>query len=312
MLEDLSTLAVTRVSPDVLARSAAFSGHIQGVHRVAAYVAVDGTDDLVVLALDAVGGVPGGALIGRLSDLRTIGLERGMAVTARAGRVSIPRAGVSIDLAGARPWSGSLPATAACSPGPALRRRIATARALAATAAPRGGFAPLLGGPRGSLPSDRRHGGDFAAAARPRVAALAAGLMDGDVARTTRAVSSLIGLGPGLTPSGDDLLVGLLAGLEATGHPLLAVLATTIASQAPGGTTSVGASALRNAARGQFAERLHDVLVAVARPDAAGLPRAIERGMACGSTSGADTLVGVFTALDAASDVVRPEARSAA
>lgn len=312
MLEDLATLAVTRVSPDVLALSAAFSGHIQGVHRVATYIAVEGTDDLVVLALDAVGGVPGGALIERLGDFRAIGLERGMAVTASAGRVSIPRTGVSLDLAGARPWSASLPATAACEPGAALRQGVAAARALAALAAPRGGFAPLLGDPLESLVADSRLNGAFAAAARPRIAALAAGLGNGDVATASRAATSLIGLGPGLTPSGDDLLVGLLAGLEATGHPLLAVMATTIASQARGGTTSVGASALRNAARGQFSERLHDVLVAVASPDAAGLPRAIERAMAYGSTSGADTLVGLFAALDAAAAGARREARTAA
>lgn len=303
MLEDPQTLAVTRVTPDVAAWSADPTGRIHSVHRAAMYIEMDRTDDLVVLALDAVGGVPRGALIAGLADFRAHGLERGMAVTGTAGRLSIPRAGFTIDVAGARQWSASLPATAACNPGRALRRRVGTARALAGAAAPRGGFAPLLG--------DGRIDGDFAAAARPRVAALAAAVQNSQVATAAEAASSLIGLGPGLTPSGDDLLVGLLAGLEAAGYPLRSALATSIARHARDRTTRIGAAVLANAARGQFAERLHDVIVAVARPDAGGLPRAIERAMAYGATSGADTLVGLFTALDAASAAL-PEARTAA
>jgi hypothetical protein len=39
-------------------------------------------------------------------------------------------------------------------------------------------------------------------------------LASGDEARVHSAVFGLVGLGPGLTPSGDDLLCGLLAGLQ--------------------------------------------------------------------------------------------------
>jgi hypothetical protein len=110
----------------------------------------------------------------------------------------------------------------------------------------------------------------------------------------------LIGLGIGLTPSGDDYLVGLLAGLEATDHPARPALAAAIALHGPSRTTAIGAAALGHAARGAYAERLHDVLVALAGGRADDLSRTIERAMAYGATSGSDTLVGLFAGLDLA------------
>ena len=52
-------------------------------------------------------------------------------------------------------------------------------------------------------------------------------------APSERAVSAaypLIGLGPGATPSGDDLLVGLAAGLAVTDHPLAGAFAAFLST----------------------------------------------------------------------------------
>ena len=57
---------------------------------------------------------------------------------------------------------------------------------------------------------------------------------------------------------------------------------------------------LEHACRGEFSQRLHEVLIAIAARDAAGLPRAIARATAYGATSGADTLAGLFCALEIA------------
>lgn len=51
-------------------------------------------------------------------------------------------------------------------------------------------------------------------AALPHVRALLQALQEEDTQQINRSVSSLLGLGPGLTPSGDDLLSGLLYGLR--------------------------------------------------------------------------------------------------
>ena len=134
-------------------------------------------------------------------------------------------------------------------------------------------------------------------AAAVHIRALRAGLRANDVAVAEQASVALIGLGIGLTPSGDDFLVGLLAGLEASDHPMRDALAAVIAREAPGRTTTFGVALLEHACRGEFSQRLHDVLVAVAARDAAGLRRAIARATAYGATSGADTMAGLSGAL---------------
>jgi hypothetical protein len=147
--------------------------------------------------------------------------------------------------------------------------------------------------------SDR--GGDpWLTRARALIGVQLEALRLGDVAAAVGPTVGLMGLGVGLTPSGDDYLVGLLAGMEATDDPPRHGLAAVIAGHAPLRTTAIGAAALGQASRGAFAERLHDVLVALARGRLDQLAAPIERAMTYGATSGSDTLVGLFAALDVA------------
>jgi Protein of unknown function (DUF2877) len=142
-------------------------------------------------------------------------------------------------------------------------------------------------------------GDPFRRAAAPRIDALRLGLVSGDALAAQTAALGLIGLGVGLTPSGDDFLVGMLAGLEATQHPLRAAVATAIA-RAARGTTAFGAALLEHACRGEFSQRLHDVLIAIAAQEPVALRQATDRAMAYGATSGADTLAGLSLGLDVA------------
>jgi hypothetical protein len=69
---------------------------------------------------------------------------------------------------------------------------------------------------------------------------------DGNPAQWT----DLLGRGPGLTPAGDDVLAGLLAGRAAYG-PDDRALADAICALAPSRTTALSAALLRHAARGE-------------------------------------------------------------
>jgi hypothetical protein len=189
------------------------------------------------------------------------------------------------------------------------RRRIDAARRLAAELAPAGGLAAGGGlAPNGGLaPTLSGHaasGDPWLARAADLIDAQLEALRSGEVAAAIDPTIALIGLGIGLTPSGDDYLVGLMAGLEATDHAARPALAAAIAKHAPARTTAVGAAALDHATRGAYSERLHDVLVALAGDDRVNrvddLARPIARAMAYGATSGGDTLVGLFGALDLA------------
>ena len=109
--------------------------------------------------------------------------------------------------------------------------------------------------------------------------------------------SKLIGLGPGLTPSGDDMLCGALAALYC--HPryrnkLGQLLFLPTYRQVMTLTTLVSCSYLDNAARGQFSTQILRLLYALNKGQCA-LP-ASRALLNHGHTSGADTLLGFITA----------------
>jgi hypothetical protein len=262
------------------------------VHRAAVHIDGAVPGGLLIVAIDDVGGVPGGILVGNVSDLRRTAIRPGMIFIPSPRGFSIPSAGVAIDASRAVTWSPILPAAARFRVAPEIAR-TAAARRLAVEVGPAAGLAPMLSG--------RDEPGDpWLVRARALAGAQLDALLIGDVAGALGPTIHLIGLGIGLTPSGDDYLVGLLAGLEATDDPAAPELAAEIAAHAPGRTTAVGAATLMHAARGAFAERLHDVLVALASGRIADFAAPIERAMAYGATSGSDTLVGLFAALDLA------------
>ncbi|MDD6611725.1 MAG: DUF2877 domain-containing protein [Clostridiales bacterium] len=106
-------------------------------------------------------------------------------------------------------------------------------------------------------------------------------------------LSSLIGLGIGLTPSGDDFLCGVLAGLilrNGTDHPFFAALQEQITQKLPD-TNDISRAFLHCALQGQFSEAICSLRHA---SDAAQLSAAFS---AIGHSSGMDTLCGILYAL---------------
>ncbi len=108
-------------------------------------------------------------------------------------------------------------------------------------------------------------------------------------------VTGLLGLGPGLTPSGDDFLGGLLVALHRIGMPETALrLSGTIGRNAAGLTHLISRAHLAAAARGLGAEGLHtfiEALLAGADPDMARIDH-------IGHSSGWDAVTGVCLALE--------------
>jgi uncharacterized protein DUF2877 len=141
----------------------------------------------------------------------------------------------------------------------------------------------------------------FARLARPRVAAFAASTSILRRARPLRglsapygSVSDLVGLGPGLTPAGDDFLIGALAVLGALRqtnmHAALAQAIVVAANR----TSPLSASLLRAAAAGHVGENLHTMVAALVTGDA---DAALNAAAGIGHTSGFDALAGaVMTA----------------
>jgi len=155
-----------------------------------------------------------------------------------------------------------------------------TARALAAVRASLSGADP---GVRGSL-----------------LAGLGAAAGDHDAA--TAAAASLLGAGPGLTPSGDDVLTGFLAGAAAFGLNS-GPLCEAVAVLAPARTTALSAALLWHAARGECIDELASVAVVLTSPRPGGPERAgpvVSRLLSVGHTSGAALALGLVTAAESA------------
>ena len=129
--------------------------------------------------------------------------------------------------------------------------------------------------------------GRWWAPSRPRDAAVpSAGARPAAAPGWDRLVLGLLGLGPGLTPAGDDLLAGLLVGLSAR-PDLRAPLAAAVHRHAATRTTWLSAELLRLAAAGLAAPAVVAVADALAgHGDDDALPRALPALLAVGHTSG--------------------------
>ena len=110
-------------------------------------------------------------------------------------------------------------------------------------------------------------------------------------------VHDIVGTGPGLTPSGDDVLIGALALLDALGDQhAYARLARAVGLVPPGLTSPLSHCFLRVAAAGHVGEGLHEAVSSIVRGDA---DRAIAAIRDIGHSSGWDMMAGIVTALDA-------------
>lgn len=116
----------------------------------------------------------------------------------------------------------------------------------------------------------------------------------------------LAGLGPGLTPAGDDWLAGWLVGLRARqaleldeDEPALAVEAVgeAVIAAAEGHTTDLSLAFLRAAAVGATPQAWHDLIASLSDADPMALRTATAEVLRFGATSGADMLAGFLAAL---------------
>ncbi len=119
----------------------------------------------------------------------------------------------------------------------------------------------------------------------------------------------LIGAGPGSTPAGDDVVVGVLAALLATGHEDAAAAIGSGALRLLGRTTSASRMYLSAAAGGRFAERVHELVHGLA--DSTAALRAARSAAGWGATSGLDLLSGIVAAISSPA-LAHPSARRAA
>jgi len=264
-----------------------FTGTIHSVFASACNIAVDG---LLVTVQDA-------AQQHSPTSIRVAVAGAGSwSPVARAGDRAVCRAGVlrfgahALNLRGVPVWA---PGLLVHWGQPSLVRRRLTQ--LAAVRQAHGASGLLDDHPR--LRRDVRDVG-------ARVLATTAGEAD-----IVTAVSRLVGAGPGLTPAGDDVLVGLLAALVRGGDssPRIASVASWVGAavmRKAFRTTDISRHYLRLAARGHFGEPLSELVDAVViGADAQVVSDRAGDVLSVGASSGADAALGVLLGLRAVGEL---------
>ncbi|HXA61451.1 MAG TPA: DUF2877 domain-containing protein [Streptosporangiaceae bacterium] len=141
----------------------------------------------------------------------------------------------------------------------------------------------------------------FGLAGHPGPVRLAERCAAGDLAQAVDAAERIVGLGPGLTPSGDDVLAGLLISLRLVGGSVLGGqsaiwladwIGAAVTADAGTRTTALAATLLHCAAHGQAGAEVSAVLRAIAGQEP--MAPALRRLLSAGHTSGADLAWGVL------------------
>ena len=213
------------------------------------------------------------------------GLVPGCGAFVADGRLTLGGA-IAIELSGATNWR---PPPLTVGPPMALRRGLAA-------------LATSLDGRSGNLglavvepPDD-----PFRRAAMPAMRAfetwVGAALVGVDTA-PPETVQGLVGLGPGLTPSGDDYLGGALIALRAFGRDAVADRLADWVLARESRTNTISAAHLRCAATGQGAAALHATLAALCNDAGDELRRCLGEIDAIGHTSGWDALAGAVAVM---------------
>ena len=123
------------------------------------------------------------------------------------------------------------------------------------------------------------------------LSSLSFALVSADIPTALALTAQLAGLGPGLTPSGDDILIGALYATWIVHSPEFASFITReIANTAAPLTTSLSAALLRSAGKGEAGILWHELFRALIAGEAIQHP--VSRLLSVGETSGADAMGG--------------------
>ena len=260
--------------------------------------------ELVTLLARELGNVPHGIrLAGPIAPFESW-LIPGQGAILDKVALCVPDAGLAVDLSGAAVWRGAVAAVSMdlgpiglgsrASGGGAIAVALRELRATLVERAPEQGFAPRLAAPASARSSVERA---FATRLSHTLPLLARATERRDVPGVTAAAARLVGLGPGLTPSGDDFIAGYLAALWSRAgfeNGIDAMLPSLADALVPLflRTNAISRQMLSDAVQGRFAERLVDVTRAVA--NAGDVADASARALASGHSSGADTLCGLL------------------
>jgi hypothetical protein len=269
-------------------------GHVEAVFEHAWILRMEDGALVAVLAQQAGNVARGIRLASGLP--RDVRLQAGMRVRIDPQRLSFDDASIEVKLSAARLWAPELRPGMWDRHGNSLDAAL-TVRKLLCREAARSGSEFLAQALRLQRPPTT-----LAVRVSAILDRLGPAVSGGDRTGALNAVSQLIGLGPGLTPAGDDFIVGWLVGLmllaKTPGDCEFLHAMCTGVEGLRFATTSVSSQHLDDACALLFSERLSDLCVAIAvGAPAPRLASRVSAQLAVGATSGADAAAGLMFAL---------------
>lgn len=297
----IPALRVSRWVDDQLAERGSLGAVVHSVFRRVANLRLD-SGDLLSLSSPEVALAPNGITVELPQDttMWAVGIQPAQPAMLDSMGIRIPGADLVVTFAGAARWE----------PRPRVRRaapselacRLMEARATALAKGAADSLLPLLLAPDGEGDTKPL---DPTRAARQPAALLGEAAARYDAGAVRRAARRLAGLGPGLTPSGDDFLAGFAAAwaltAEAIGLPSdrSARVSVALLAGASARASDLGRMWIAHGVRGEVAEPMGRFFTALLTGEPAVLAPAVRGVLALGATSGTDWMAGALLGAEA-------------
>lgn len=282
--------------------SRGFQGTVQGVYRRVLNVHVD--DSIITLAGMGIGEIPNGLLLESYLDhkMNQLGVQSGMLVECDGMQIEIKPARLRVDISRALVF----PAKRSID-GPFLSRdeileRLKEACVYGRVLAPAEGLGSLWSHTDeilGNSIDPTIFKSPIVRAAVPLILNLLLGISLSNSRLVKESVHSLTGLGIGLTPSGDDVLTGLLASIvllsNARGNQkrYYSIIESFVGS-ATGRSNTLSLTYLRHASKGELTNTLSNYIsTLVSRVDHS-VEEVTRRLFSYGATSGSELAFGAY------------------
>ena len=278
-------------------------GTVHSVFNKATNIAFDET--LLALLSDELPRMPNSVrLRSVVTDELLPNLRPGMEVSVGNDKLAIPTCNFSFHLSDTPLWEPRPDVTAYQWHRETVAQHTRLLTQFLAEKQHQGGLAPLVGSLFLEQPPQET---PLLQMAMPNLRLLAQASWRQNIAGIEEATLGLAGLGPGLTPSGDDVLGGFAA-IMALLSPQLSAdsmsrkhIALIIAAVAKPRTTKLSAVLLEYASRGEVAEQFGTLLLTLMLPaeEIETVLDAADHVLAFGASSGGDTLLGMLLGLRA-------------
>lgn len=265
-----------------------FCGSVHSVFERVVNIEHDASE-LVTLASREVDNAPNTAVL-NIANFVTSGICVGDRVTGVEEELHVGER-IAVALSAASVWEHSLGRYPGANAG--LSNQMSLARAYLGRYGPAGGMVANSG-------ESNAFAREVSAALAQRATRLLDALAQGCHDCACRHAKSMLGLGPGLTPSGDDFLVGLFAVLNIDKSPCHGWLGSGIdvIDDAQSATNPISLAALKHAAEGRVRESIATLIGTLMYGTQEPLIDALRRVLAIGSTSGADIVAGILSGFE--------------